>query len=179
MHKWSSKYFLKPFMGIDQGQSFNLFLSGRAAMMLEGNWLVGQLRNANKLAEYGLFPFPGATRLYGFAEYNYISTKSKNPDLAAKFLDYLESTPVQQANIDIFGGAADVNKEVKFTSNEPLELAWSKIFKQFNDVFVNGDQAFPLDVTTEYFRVINEVVSDHLDPKTAGGELQKFIAARK
>ena len=90
MHKWSSKYFLKPFMGIDQGQSFNLFLSGRAAMMLEGNWLVGQLRNANKLAEYGLFPFPGATRLYGFAEYNYISTKSKNPDLAAKFLDYLE-----------------------------------------------------------------------------------------
>ena len=41
------------------------------------------------------------------------------------------------------------------------------------------DQAFPLDVTTEYFRVINEVVSDHLDPKSAGGELQKFIAARK
>ena len=90
MHKWSSKYFLKPFMGIDQGQSFNLFLAGRAAMMLEGNWLVGQLRNANKLADYGLFPFPDATRLYGFAEYNYISTKSKNPDLAAKFLDYFE-----------------------------------------------------------------------------------------
>ena len=90
MHKWSSKYFLKPFMGIDQGQSYNLFLAGRAAMMLEGNWLVGQLRNANKLADYNVFPFPGATRLYGFAEYDYISTKSKNPDLAAKFLDYLE-----------------------------------------------------------------------------------------
>jgi raffinose/stachyose/melibiose transport system substrate-binding protein len=46
-------------------------------------------------------------------------------------------------------------------------------------VFVNGDQAFPLDVTTEYFRVINEVASDHLDPKAAGGQLQKFIADRK
>lgn len=179
MHKWSSKYFLKPFMGIDQGQSFNLFLAGRAAMMLEGNWLVGQLRNANKLGDYAVFPFPGATRLYGFAEYDYISTKSKNPDLAAKFLDYLESTPVQQANIDIFGGAANVNKEVKFTGTDALDLSWKKIFAQFNDVFVNGDQAFPLDVTTEYFRVINEVVSDHLDPKTAAGELQKFIAARK
>jgi len=179
MHKWSSKYFLKPFMGIDQQQSFNLFLSGRAAMMLEGNWLVGQLRNAGKLADYGLFPFPGATRLYGFAEYNYISTKSKNPDLAAKFLDYLESTPVQQTNIDLFGGVGNVNKNVKSASAEPLDLAWKKIFGEFNDVFVNGDQAFPLDVTTEYFRVINEVVSDHLDPKTAGGELQKFIADRK
>jgi raffinose/stachyose/melibiose transport system substrate-binding protein len=70
-------------MGIDQQQPFNLFLAGRAAMMLEGSWLVGQLRNANKLADYGVFPFPGASRLYGFAEYDYISTKSKNPDIAA------------------------------------------------------------------------------------------------
>ena len=77
LHKWTSKYILKPFMGIDNNQSFNLFLAGRAAMMLEGNWLVGQLRNANKLADYGLFPFPGTTRLYGFGEYNYISTEEQ------------------------------------------------------------------------------------------------------
>jgi raffinose/stachyose/melibiose transport system substrate-binding protein len=68
---------------------------------------------------------------------------------------------------------------VKSSSADPLDLAWGKIFGQFHDVFVNGDQAFPLDVTTEYFRVINEVASDHLDPKAAAGELQKFIASRK
>ena len=178
LHKWTSKYILKPFMGIDNNQAFNLFLAGRAAMMLEGNWFVGQLRNANKLADYGLFPFPGATRLYGFGEYNYISTKSKNPDVAAKFLNYLTSTPVQQANLAIFGGNS-VNKDVKSDSKEPLDLKWAEIFGQFNDVFINGDQAFPLDVTTEYWRVINEVASDHLDPKAAAGELQKFIASRK
>jgi raffinose/stachyose/melibiose transport system substrate-binding protein len=176
-HRWTSKYFLKPFMGIDQAQSFNLFLAGRAAMMLEGNWLVGQLKNANRLADFGVFPFPGASRLYGFGEYNYISTKSKNPDIAAKFLDYLESTPVQQASLAALG--TSVNKNVKLDSTEPLDLAWAKIFGHFNEVFVNGDQAFPLDVTTEYFRVINEVASDHLDPQAAAGELQKFIAARK
>jgi raffinose/stachyose/melibiose transport system substrate-binding protein len=176
-HRWTSKYFLKPFMGIDQAQSFNLFLAGRAAMMLEGNWLVGQLKNANRAADFGVFPFPGASRLYGFGEYNYISTKSKNPDVAAKFLDYLESTPVQQASLAALG--TTVNSHVKSDSTEPLDLAWAKIFGQFNEVFVNGDQAFPLDVTTEYFRVINEVASDHLDPQAAAGELQKFIAARK
>jgi raffinose/stachyose/melibiose transport system substrate-binding protein len=176
-HRWTSKYFLKPFMGIDQAQSFNLFLAGRAAMMLEGNWLVGQLKNANRLADFGLFPFPGASRLYGFGEYNYISAKSKHPDIAAKFLDYLESTPVQQASLAALG--TTVNKNVKLDSTEPLDLAWAKIFGQYNEVFVNGDQAFPLDVTTEYFRVINEVASDHLDPQAAAGELQKFIAARK
>jgi raffinose/stachyose/melibiose transport system substrate-binding protein len=177
LHKWTSKYVLKPFMGIDNNQSFNLFLAGRAAMMLEGNWLVGQLRNAKKLADYAVFPFPGTTRLYGFGEYNYISTKSKHPDLAAKFLDYLESTPVQQANLQVFGGS--VNKHVKPDSKEPLDLEWAKIFGEFNEVFVNGDQAFPLDVTTEYWRIINQVASDSLDPKAAAGELQKFIASRK
>ena len=45
--------------------------------------------------------------------------------------------------------------------------------------FVNGDQAFPLNVTTEYWRVINEVATDNLDPKAAAGELQKFIAERE
>ena len=72
-----------------------------------------------------------------------------------------------------------MNKNVKSDSKEPLNLEWTKIFGQFNDVFVNGDQAFPLDGTTEYWRVTNEVASDHLDPKAAAGELQKFIASRK
>jgi len=177
-HKWTSNYTLKPFMGIDQAQSFNLFLGSRAAMMLEGDWLVGQLKGENRTADFGLFPFPtGTDRLYGFAEYNYISTKSKVPDIAAKFLNYLESTDVQQKHLGDFGSIS-VNKNVKYTSAEPLDQKWIEIFGKFPSTFVNGDQAFPLDVTTEYFRVINEVASDTLDPKAAAAELQKFIGNR-
>jgi raffinose/stachyose/melibiose transport system substrate-binding protein len=178
-HNWTSKYTLKPFMGIDQSQSFNLFLAGRAAMMVEGDWLVGQLRDANRLADFAVFPFPtGGKRLYGFAEYNYISSKSKHPDVAAKFLDFLSSTPVQQAHLGEFG-AISVNKDVKYTSTEPLDVAWHKIFSGYDGTFVNGDQAFPLNVTTEYWRIINQVATDNLDPKAAAGELQKFIANAK
>ena len=165
MHKWTSKYFLKPFMGIDQGQSFNLFLAGRAAMMLEGNWLVGQLRNANKLADYGVFPVPRAPRASmalpsttTSARRARIRTSRRSSSTISKL------TPVQQANLGHLRRDS-VNKDVKSDSTEPLDLAWKKIFGEFNDVFVNGDQAFPLDVTTEYLRVINEVASDHLDPK--------------
>jgi raffinose/stachyose/melibiose transport system substrate-binding protein len=177
-HKWTSNYTLKPFMGIDQAQAFNLFLGNRAAMMLEGDWLVGQLRGEKRTADFDVFPFPtGTDRLYGFAEYNYISTKSKVPDLAAKFLDYLESTEAQQKHLGDFG-AISVNKNVKYTNPEPLDQKWIEIFGKFPATFVNGDQAFPLDVTTEYFRVINEVASDNLDPKAAAAELQKFIGSR-
>ena len=177
-HKWTNNYFLKPFMGIDQAQSFNLFLAGRAAMMLEGDWLVGQLRQNNKLDGYAVFPFPNGTkRLYGFAEYNYVSSKSPNPDAAAKFLDYLESMDVQQAHLGDFG-TISVNKNVKYANPDPVSETWLRIFADYRDIFVNGDQAFPLDVTTEYWRVINEVASDKLDPAKAGAELQQFISHR-
>jgi raffinose/stachyose/melibiose transport system substrate-binding protein len=177
-HKWTSEYALKPFMGIDNAQAFNLFLGNRAAMMLEGDWLVSQLKEAGRTADFDVFPFPtGADRLYGFAEYNYVSSKSKNPDIAAKFLDYLASTDVQQKYLGDFG-AISVNRNIQYSSTESLDKEWIEIFGKFPSTFVNGDQAFPLDVTTEYFRVINEVASDNLDPAAAGAELQKFIANR-
>lgn len=176
-HTWTSKYFLKPFMGIDDSQAFSLFTGGKAAMMLEGDWLVNRLKDAGKLDDTGVFPIPtGTGRLYGFGDYYYISSKSKNPDLAAKFLDYLTSTDVQKANPGLWG-AISVNKEVTSTATEPLSLAWNDIFANAKGLYVNGDQAFPLDVTTEYWRIQNEVASDNLDPAAAPAELQKFIDA--
>lgn len=178
LHNWTSNHFLKPFMGIDQGQSFNLFVAGKAAMMLEGDWLAGQLRGAGVNEEdFGIFPFPtGTNRLYGFAEYNYINSKSQNMDEAAKFLDYLTSDEVQQANLGQFG-AISVNRNIKYENPLPLDKKWIEIMGSLGAMFVNGDQAFSLKNTTEYFRIINEVASDKMDPKDAAKAMQAFIAA--
>jgi raffinose/stachyose/melibiose transport system substrate-binding protein len=176
--KWTKDYTLQPFMGIDNKQSYSLFVAGRAAMMLEGDWLVDQLAGTANLDDYGMFPFPTNTkRLYGFAEYNYVSTKSKNPDLAAQFLDYFLSTKVQQ---DLVGqiSSISVNKNVQYANQRPLEAKWLDIFKTYSKIYMNGDQAFPLDVTTEYFRVINDVASGNIEPADAAKQLQTFIENR-
>ncbi|MBZ5762361.1 extracellular solute-binding protein [Rhizobium sp. VS19-DR104.2] len=173
---WSQNYILKPFMGIDNNQAFKLFLGNRAAMMLEGDWLVGQLRTAKRMDDFDVFPLPtGADRLYGFAEYLYVSSKSAHPDDAAKFLDYLLSDKVQQDNLGAFGSIS-VNANVKYDKVDPLDKKWIDIFAKYSKVFVNGDQAFPLDVTTEYFRVINNVASGDIKPEDGGKTLQTFIA---
>lgn len=177
--KWTKDYTLKPFMGIDNKQSYSLFTAGRAAMMLEGDWLVSQLNGTGvNLDDYGIFTFPTDTgRLYGFGEYNYISSKSKNPDIAAKFLDYFLSTQVQQ---DLVGqiSAVSVNKNVKYQNQKPLEAEWLDIFNKYSNVYMNGDQAFPLDVTTEYFRVINSVAAGDMTSDDAAKQMQTFITAR-
>ncbi|PKR90747.1 ABC transporter substrate-binding protein [Pleomorphomonas diazotrophica] len=175
LEKWGKNYILSPFMGIDDAQAFNLFVADRAAMVLEGDWLVGMLDEAGKLEDVDFFPFPtGTNRLYGFADYNYVSSKSKNPDLAAKFLDYLASTPVQQEALGSFG-TTSVNKNVVYGDMRPLDKKWLDVFNTYGEVYLNGDQAFPLDVTTEYFRIINEVVSGNMAPADAVKAMQTFI----
>lgn len=178
LHDWTSNHVLSPFMGIDQAQSFNLFLAGRAAMMVEGDWLVSQIAQTGREAEFDVFPFPtGTDRLYGFAEYLYISSKSPNADAAAKFLDHFLSDAVQQESLGSFGSTS-VNKSVTYEGLGPLNQQWLDFFGTYTETFVNGDQAFPLDVTTEYFRVINEVASDTLAPEEAPAAMQTFIANR-
>ena len=128
------------------------------------------------LDDYDTFQIPtGTGRLYGFGEFNYISTKSEAPDAAAKFLDYLESDEVQQKHLGRFG--LSVNKHVTYDNPNALTTRVQEIFGSADGLYVNGDQAFPLAQTTEYWRIINEVASDNLDPAEAAGQMQAFIAA--
>jgi raffinose/stachyose/melibiose transport system substrate-binding protein len=138
--------------------------------------LVGQLRTAKRMGYFDVFPLPtGAHRLYGFAEYLYVSSKSAHPDDAAKFLDYLLSDKVQQDSLGAFGSIS-VNANVRYDKVDSLDKKWIDIFAKYSKVFVNGDQAFPLDVTTEYFRVINNVASGDIKPEEGGKTLQTFVA---
>ena len=177
-HKWTTSYLLKPFMSYDQTQARKLFEADRAAMMLEGDWAANQLRNETKTTQkYGIFAFPtGTDRLYGFGVNLYVNPRGKK-DLAAKFLDYFISDKVQQDNLGAFGPLG-VNKNVVPNNPDDLDKAWFDLFAKFKASFVNGDQAFPLDVTTEYWRVINAVASDTLEPSKAAGTLQTFIDKR-
>ena len=130
MKTWTEDYALKPFMGIDANQSFDLFVAGRAAMMLEGSWKVGQLDNVGALDKMGIFPFPtGTDRLYGFAEYHYINSKSKHPDLAAEFLDYFNSTDVQQRYLGKIT-TNSINSKVEYKGLRPLDEEWNAFFLQ-------------------------------------------------
>lgn len=175
LQDWAQNYFLAPFMGIDQQQSFNLFGVGRAAMMLEGNWLAQQIAEVADVDNFGIFPFPtGTNRLYGFAEYNYISAKSDNPDIAAQFLDFMNSKEVQERHLGAYS-TNSVNATITYPELRAIDAEWNEIFAAYGEMFVNGDQGFPANVTTEYFRVINEDAAGNMTPEDASGAMQTFI----
>ncbi|WAH98537.1 ABC transporter substrate-binding protein [Arthrobacter sp. MMS18-M83] len=175
--KWSKDYLNPGFIGINNDESSALFYTGRAAMALEGDWFNKNISDQKvNMDDFGVFPLPSGTgRLYGFEEAEYIGKDSPHKDAAAKFLDYLTSTKVQQQVLGTFG-TQSVNKDVTpSTTANALGKSWDGIFKDAKGLYMNNDQNLSQSATTEYWRIQNLVATGGLDPAKAGSEFQKFL----
>ena len=178
LKRWDTDGFLgEDYMGISPQDSNLLVYTGAAAMMLEGSWMVNAIADEGEdLANYGMFPFPtGTNRLYFFAEMLYLGANSPNQEAAIKFLDYISSPEVQQANLGNFGAVSIVRDMDYGADRRPLDQEWSEIFATLTEVYEPGDQAFPLAVNTESLRIQNGVLTGEIDPNEAAAMLQTFI----
>ncbi|MFC9333212.1 ABC transporter substrate-binding protein [Arthrobacter sp. NPDC057009] len=179
LQKWSKDYFNTGFIGINNDESSALFFSGKAAMALEGDWFNAQIKDNAKAEDFGVFPLPtGTGRMYGFEQAMYITKDSKHKDAAAKFLDFMMSTSVQQETLGQFS-TQSVNKEVKPAASDELSKSWNGIFENAKGLYMNNDQNLTQAQTTEYWRIQNLVATGGLDPANAGAEFQKFLDSSK
>lgn len=181
MKLWVDKYTNKSMMSVDNSAADTLFTTGRSAMQLEGDWFgAGTIASAKLNSnDFGVFAFPtNSPRIYGFAEAMYMNTSSTHKDEAAKVLDFVTSEAGQKILNPALGGFS-VNKNVPQANPNNLDADWVKVIGNKTGVFVNYDQALPLDVTTEYWRVMNLVATGGMKPSAAGAAMQKFIAAHK
>lgn len=179
LQKWSKDYFNPGFIGINNDESSALFFSGKAAMALEGDWFNSQIKDKAKVEDFGVFPLPtGTGRMYGFEQAMYVTKDSKHADAAAKFLDFMMSTPVQKETLGTFS-TQSVNKEVKPAGTDELSKSWADIFTNAKGLYMNNDQNLSQSQTTEYWRIQNLVATGGLDPAKAGAEFQKFLDSSK
>jgi raffinose/stachyose/melibiose transport system substrate-binding protein len=181
LKQWSDNYFNKGFAGLAQTQASALFSSGKSAMEIEGDWFTQQDIDAgDDIDNVGAFALPtGTDRLYGFSEGMYITKAGKHPTEAAKFLDYFTSAPVEGKYLGVFS-AIPVNKDTKAAKAvQPLNTQIADMTSKAKGFFLNNDQNFPTDVTTEYWRIQNGVTGGSIAPADAGEQLQKFISSHK
>ena len=179
LQKWSKDYFNPGFIGINNDESSSLFFGGKAAMALEGDWFNAQIKDKAKVEDFGVFPLPtGTGRMYGFEQAMYVTKDSKHKEAAAKFLDFMMSTPVQEESLGTFS-TQSVNKAVKPAATDELSKSWNDIFDSAKGLYMNNDQNLTQSQTTEYWRVQNLVATGDLDPAKAGAEFQKFLDSSK
>jgi raffinose/stachyose/melibiose transport system substrate-binding protein len=179
LKRWSDNYLNQGFIGIDNDESSVLFYTGKAAMALEGDWFTTQITDGGgNIDEVGIFPFPsGTNRLYGFSEGMYIGAKSAHPAEAARFIDFLTTADVQR-EIDGIFSSTSVNKDVTPPADAgPIRERFAQLVASASGSHLNNDQSFPLNVTTEYWRIQNSVVTGSIAPADAGKALQTFVDA--
>ncbi|PZF56182.1 carbohydrate ABC transporter substrate-binding protein [Curtobacterium sp. MCBD17_034] len=181
LHTWATQYFNSGWVSMTDAQGQQVFYQKKAAMALEGDWFGGFLKQAHfsPTSDLGVFAFPtGTGRVYGLQQANYISKTSKNPDAAAKFLDYWMSKSVQTKYAGDFSQIPVVNDVSVKDSGVGLTDSFNQLAKDAKGQFQNNDQTLPLDVTTEYWRIMNGVATGSIPATKAGSEMRTFIKNR-
>jgi raffinose/stachyose/melibiose transport system substrate-binding protein len=178
---WASDYFNTGWVSMSDAQGQQLFYQKKAAMALEGDWFAGFLDQAkfSPTSDLGVFAFPtGTGRIYGLQQANYISKTSKNPDAAAKFLDFWMSKDTQTKYAGAWSQIPVVEGVTAKDNGVGLTEPFNELASEAKGQFQNNDQTFPLDVTTEYWRIMNGVATGSIAPKDAGKQMQTFIDNR-
>ncbi|HMO12189.1 MAG TPA: extracellular solute-binding protein, partial [Actinotalea sp.] len=91
---------------IDTGWGGEAFGSGRAAMTIEGNWIVGALRNDFPDVSYTVVPLPAGPAGQGTLQFTNcwgIAADSPNHEAAVELVQFLTSTEQQLAFTEAFG----------------------------------------------------------------------------
>ncbi|WP_182113120.1 MULTISPECIES: ABC transporter substrate-binding protein [unclassified Actinotalea] len=177
---WGDEYLNEGFMAISNDDAAQLFYTGKAAMTIEGDWFGPMAIDGGLAAEdMSLFAFPtGTGRAYGFGELLYLTPNAKNPDAAAKFLDYMVSEE-GQGKLGTAFSALSVNASVAPPADAPLGEEWTGVISEATGLFVNNDQNFSTAETTEFWRVQNSVLTGDIDPAEAGEVFQQWRDANQ
>ena len=105
----------------------SLFKQGRAAMILSGPWLRGQIKDEAPDLNYGLAPLPQGTTAatYGVTDTIMIFKSTENPDMAWKFLEEAAFSPKNRTEFSSKEGFLPVLKAVEeapeFADNPQLK----------------------------------------------------------
>jgi raffinose/stachyose/melibiose transport system substrate-binding protein len=177
---WVTDYLPPDFLGLDPntGESSSLMYAGKAASVMQGPWLVPGLQQAKQdLSKYGVFAFPtGTGRQYAGGENLMISAKSKNPDLAAKFINFIYSKPEQEKYFGKLNSPFSIVSGVKPPAGTtPLSGQLLDFFKNAKSTFGTTDLTMPAEVYGSYFQAQDNVASGKLDPAKAGAIVQKAV----
>lgn len=178
---WANDYLNPGWASETDAQGQAVFYQKQAAMALEGDWFGGSLKQANftPASDLGVFAFPtGTGRIYGLQQANYISKTSKNPQAAAKFLDFWMSKATQAKYAGSFSQIPVVNGVEAGDNGVGITSTFIDLAKNATGQFQNNDQTLPLDVTTEFWRIQNGVATGSIAPSDAGKQMQTFIKNR-
>lgn len=183
LKKWVDEKWLVPdFLTVAPNDARIPVYAGKAAMIIEGGWLEGALKaNDQDFAKYDFFLPPTdhqPKRYPAFPEQWMIPVASKNPDIAAKFIDFITAPATQTSIRGPFAGTATVGVkgDCKVT---PFDCKWVDVLGSDRQTYILTDQAYTKELADSFFEVQDGVVAGRMTPADAAKLMQDRAAAWK
>jgi ABC-type glycerol-3-phosphate transport system substrate-binding protein len=136
--------------GVEENQGNMNFAAGKHPMILNGMWMLGDVRQASPEGKFGSFAFPWSDNVeenklpIGLDDIFMASAHTKNKDIVAKFMDYYSSTEGTKTWLK-YSKLLSVMKGVKPDNPDPMAgdlLPWidaGKIAPMTNVMMLSGE----------------------------------------
>lgn len=183
MKKWIDNGWILPdFLNIaPEDARFPVFM-GNALMILEGQWHEGTLKDDDQDAANWDFFLPPTDheplRYSAFTEIWMISEGAKNPDLAAKFIDFIS----QPETVNKYPKAFNSSAVIGFQPNcdeTPFECRWADILQGDTKTYWPTDGVFLKELADAFFEVQDGIIAGKFTPEEGAATMQERVDAFK
>jgi raffinose/stachyose/melibiose transport system substrate-binding protein len=151
---------------------------GEAALVLEGVWYEGVLKNDEQdTSNFDFYLPPTAhdpVRFSTFPEQWMIAKGAQHPDEAAAFIDFISRPELQQKYPDVFANSATIG--VNPDCDEwPLTCRWRDLILSAPDTYPPTDQAFVKELMDAFFEVQDGIVAKNFTPEEGAQLMQQRV----
>lgn len=177
--KWiDNGWFVPDFLTVAPDDSRFPFFKGEAALVNEGVWYEGVLKNNEQdNTKYDFYVPPTdhePVRFSTFPEQFMITKDSKHPEETAAFLDWFTSADVQTRFPAAFANSATVGMNPD-CNDWPLSCRWRELILTAKSTYPPTDQAFQKELMDGFFEVQDSIVAKKFTPEEGAKLMQQRV----
>lgn len=163
-----------------------LFYAGQTAMSITGSWMVGNYTNPDTMKDpVGFFFYPAIGNKpinppAGLGSGYFISKKTKQPEAALKFLDYVFSKDAAKVWLEGMSMIPPIQLNVKdYKISELLSFVLQQLQQNANTMSYNIDVLTPDNFNTAMFDGFQEVIGGTRTPADQAAAMEKAMQEAK
>ncbi len=172
-----TKYVDKGWLSTADNQTASILVSGKAAQLFSGPWMIGQIKEADPSFEFGFYPIPdrsGKVVVNGLptlAGWSLSAEAAKDPNKVAAFTSFIQYffDPAQYTGfIETTNSIPSISAKLEVNTNEQMQQVLDVVANEDiqKSMMINqwfGENAIPPQFRNWFYKLLQELVVSNAD----------------
>jgi len=185
IQKMLQEYTTADALGANYANAANNFMQGKAAMIANGPWMIGDFRDTAKAPEgfenkVGVAIYPNGGEFFSYWEGYMVCSKDKeHQDAAVKWVKYKTDANAQQLGLEIMNNiplSPRVEITEEFKAKNPIFVELIEVSKDVKYKYMNLDTINYANVTDAFKTLYPELVFNRITPEEMAKKLSEIAS---